>query len=93
MYDVDAIFNILSKASEFIHKQDEINKARKHLVGMEEKKCGMCQYWMRSDCKPEKELGQFKSAKSFPCKDFEREQIYKDMIVKRKEKLKSLEGK
>ena len=93
MNEVDAIFDAIGKASAFIHKQDEINEAKERLADIEKKECGMCQYWMKSSCKPEKEFGQFKSGKSFPCKDFKREQIYEDIIIERKEKLKMLRKK
>ena len=93
MSEVDVIFDAVGKAFDIIHKQDEINKAKKRLVETEKKQCGMCRLWMTSYCKPEKEHRQFKSMSSYPCKDFEREYIYEDMIVERKAKLKALEEK
>jgi len=93
MREVDAIFDAVGNACDLVYKQDEINKAKKRLAQAEKKNCGYCQLWMTSYCKPEKEHGQFKSMSGYPCRDFQRAQIYKDMIVERKEELKALEEK
>ena len=66
----DAVFDWVSKFSEHIHRADEIRRKKQDLQQARAKQCGNCDHWMKTTCKPEKKLGQFKSCASRACSDF-----------------------
>jgi hypothetical protein len=70
MNEVDAIFDAVSKAAAIVIRQDKIREKRKQIASVTERRCGNCDHWMKSTCKPEKEKKQFKSMNSFACSAF-----------------------
>jgi len=90
MTEADAIFDAISKAACFIIRQDKISAKQKEIANCKEKNCGHCDHWMKSSCKPEKELKQFKSAASMPCKDFSIASYLPGLIASREAELTNL---
>ena len=68
--NVDNIFNAISKASNLMILQNERDQKKAQIKSCSAKRCGNCDLWMKSSCKPEKKMGQFKSCNSFACNDF-----------------------
>ena len=67
---IDAIFKAAEKAGTFVHLVDSARKKREQVSSVEARNCGNCDHWMKSSCRPEKELKQSKSCNSIACKDF-----------------------
>lgn len=88
--DVNKIFDVAMKVSDEIDRVDKIEKKQQQIQSVESKRCGNCDLWMKSTCRPEKEFKQFKSCNSFACKDFKRDSISKELITRFKKELKIL---
>ena len=93
MTEVDAIFNAIGNASKAVIRHDAIVTKRKEIADAKSKTCGHCFHWMKSSCKPEKENGHFKSCNSYACGDFHRTSWTEELIEKRENELKYLDGK
>ncbi len=88
MSDAAAIFDAVGKLGKAIIEADKRNCIHRDIQSLKAKECGHCDYWMKSTCRPEKELGQFKSCSSYGCKDFSRNDAIHDLIAKREAELK-----
>lgn len=91
--DVNAIFDAVSKAANFVCLQDAICKKQEQIRNVLSKRCGNCFHWMKSSCIPEKKHKQFKSCESYGCKDFELCPFSEGLAKKFKEELKDLKSK
>ncbi len=69
-----------------------IKEKEDHIRELEKKLCGHCCLWMTTECKPEKEYGQFKSINTIACKDFSQDPFIRDLIIKVKEEISQLKG-
>ena len=88
MDEAAAIFNAVGKLGKAIIEADKRNRIRRDIQSLRAKECGHCDYWMKSTCRPEKELGQFKSCSSYGCKDFSRVDYVHSLITERQAALK-----
>ncbi len=88
---IDEIFDAVMNVTDEILRFEKISEKKQQIKNMKERRCGNCYYWMKSTCRPEKELKQFKSISSFACKDFERDSITKDLIAKFEDELSVLD--
>ena len=70
MDDIRGIFAVFSKLSTFVHLANERQRKLQQINSVQARRCGNCHHWMKSGCKPEKKLGQFKSSSSLACGDF-----------------------
>lgn len=68
--DVDRFFDSLGELAHLSIINDRYNNKLKQMKSVQKRNCGNCDHWMKSSCRPEKELGQFKSAGTYACKDF-----------------------
>lgn len=65
------IFDAVAEmAVEQMH-QHAIAEKRSQITNMQQRRCGNCDHWMKTSCRPEKEGGQLKSISSLGCSDFE----------------------
>jgi len=90
MTEVDAIFDAVGKASSYVHLCHNIREKKEQIRNVQQKRCGNCDHWMKSSCKPEKEKKQFKSCNSFACGDFERDYFSKQLEAKFTEELERI---
>lgn len=91
--NVNAIFDAVAKATNYVHLQDEIYKKQAQVRNVLSKRCGNCWHWMKSSCVPEKEHNQFKSCDSFGCKDFSLCPFSKELAKKFENELECLKKK
>lgn len=91
MMDANAIFDAVLQAGAEVMAEEAIRSKCRELTEAKEKRCGNCDRWMKSSCTPEKEHGQFKSMRSFPCRDFERCLFSTRLIQQRTIELHDLE--
>ena len=91
--DAESIFNAVGRLGQLSVIADQRQKKLVQIRELEAKKCGNCDHWMKSSCKPEKEQKQFKSCNAIACKDF----ILKGWVAKMKNdriiELKEIESK
>jgi hypothetical protein len=73
MSEIDAIFDAFHRTSKIIHSADAIRRKEEQIESVRSKRCGNCRFWMTSQCKPEKEMRQFKSMSSQACEEFSRD--------------------
>ena len=83
----EAIFDAFAEMVGELGKADAIKKQEVKIANCTRKKCGNCDHWMKSTCKPEKERGQRKSMNSYACSDFVLAYSSKLIIGSAKEKL------
>jgi hypothetical protein len=93
MKEVDAIFDAFAHMSTTSIMQQKINEKKEQINSVNEKRCGNCDHWMKSTCKPEKEHKQFKNMNSMACRDFSIGYSSEILDKKFKEELKDLEEK
>ena len=70
MNEFDAIFDAVIAVTAEVHKADAIHKKEQQIASVLAARCGNCDHWMKTSCKPEKERGEFKSMNSVACPDF-----------------------
>lgn len=70
--NVDAIFDAFNKASDYVGLKDQERRKLAQIRSVTNKRCGNCDHWMKTTCKPEKVHGQFKSCESIACSAFTR---------------------
>lgn len=68
--DVSRIFEAAEKASKIVNLEDRIRSKEEQIASVTCLKCGNCDHWMKTSCRPEKERGEFKSVSSPACEDF-----------------------
>lgn len=68
--NVDAIFDAVAEVSRREMIKHRYQEKAEQLRAIEIKECGHCYHWMKSTCVPEKQHNKFKSASSFPCRDY-----------------------
>lgn len=91
--DANAIFDALIAASAATLRIEAIKEKKKRIADAKEKRCGHCEHWMKTSCKPEKKQGMFKSANSFACGDFEQNEWSKNFIKKLEKELEEYVNK
>ncbi len=89
--EINEIFDAVAEYSTQVIRADKIFKKQQQIQSVESRRCGNCDYWMKSTCRPEKEFKQFKSCNSTACTDFKSEGMSKGLAVRFKKELKSLE--
>lgn len=92
MDDIEMIFDALSKASYFVHLNDDRSKKIRQLHDVQSLRCGNCVQWMKSGCKQEKVYKKFKTCNDSACSEFELSDIG-GLIPKFKKELKEIEDK
>jgi len=95
MSDVNAIFDAAGKVFCALIKDDKIREKNDQIRSVTERRCGNCDHWMTSTCRPEKDRKQLKSMNSSACKDFERSYASKRLEAQFRDELQSIqeEGK
>ena len=89
--DANKIFDAAIKIFDEIDRADKIEKKQQQIQSVENKRCGNCDYWMKSTCRPEKEFKQFKSCNSIACIDFKLDGVSRELITKFKKELIEIE--
>ena len=69
--DAVGIFDAMNRASRLMHAECDRRQLQRDIIEAERQSCGNCWKWMKNECKPEKEHGQFKSCESSGCDGFE----------------------
>lgn len=88
--EFDALWKAVGLAAEAIHREDKIRTLQKEIRSCLERRCGNCNHWMKSTCKPEKIGKQFKHRNSFACGDFSQCPISADIAAKKQQELDAL---
>ena len=88
------IFDAMMKVSEEKQKQDDITEIRAEIIKLESKRCGHCDFWMKSSsCPAERNVnGRSKgpSMNEIACDKFIREKWIDDLISKKRGQLKNM---
>lgn len=91
--NINTIFDVLGKASQILHIQDQYQSKLAQIESVQSKRCGNCDHWMKSSCVLEKEHGQFKSMGSLACENFILAHSSKYMIKEFTDELRKIELK
>ena len=70
MNEFDAIFDGIIQFGKTEGLLNQIKEKQAQINSVKSLKCGNCDNWMKSTCIPEKQYKQFKSCKSYACKNF-----------------------
>ena len=89
--EINNIFDAIIKLSHASIIRTRHQNKLTQLKSVQAKRCGNCEHWMKSSCKPEKKYNQFKHVDSYGCKDFARTHISGFLIEKFKKELYEIE--
>ena len=70
MNEADVIFAAAIEASKAMILEQRISQKKDQIRSVTTRRCGNCDLWMKSTCKPEKERGKVVSMNSFACSAF-----------------------
>ncbi len=88
--DANAIFDAFGEYAKKEMTRWKREQKMTQIRSVESRRCGNCDHWMKSSCKPEKEHGQFKSMNSPGCGDFIIDYGSKQLIDKFKDELERM---
>jgi hypothetical protein len=71
--NINAFFDAIGKASEIAGIAGQARSKREQIESVTSRRCGNCEHWMKTTCKPEKVHKQFKSSGSIACGAFQRD--------------------
>jgi hypothetical protein len=71
--NINRIFDAFMKMSEHSGLRDQAARKQEQINSVCARRCGNCDHWMKTSCKPEKVHKQFKSSGSIACAEFERD--------------------
>lgn len=62
--NAERIFDAFDELSRLTHLKDRRRIKLSEIRDCEARVCGNCNWWMKNECKPEKEYGEFKSSRT-----------------------------
>lgn len=71
--NINGIFDAFMKMSEYSGLRNQAARKQEQIANVCARRCGNCDHWMKTSCKPEKVHKQFKSSGSMACGAFERD--------------------
>lgn len=71
--NINGIFDAFMKMSEYSGLRNQAARKQEQIASVLQRRCGNCDHWMKTSCKPEKVHKQFKSSGSIACGAFERD--------------------
>jgi hypothetical protein len=91
--NINGIFDAFMKFSEYSGLRNQAARKQEQINSVMQRRCGNCDHWMKTSCKPEKVHKQFKSSGSIACGAFQRDPMSLKLEAEFRGELDQINGK